>query len=125
MLNHGIRATGVITVQILVEDQAGGNSSKIELAAPGSEGYVIGRSDTASGYLPDIDMAPFDAQQKGISRRHAVLVHYRDHVHIIDLGSMNGTYVNGMRLSPQVAYALNSGDQVSLANLNVIVSQSA
>lgn len=125
MLNHGIRADGRIVLQILIDDKTPGENAKLSLESPGVEGYIIGRSDAASNYMPDIDLAPYDAQQKGISRRHAVLVRYRDHVHVIDLGSMNGTYVNGMRLSPQVAYALNSGDQVSFANLNLIISQTS
>jgi pSer/pThr/pTyr-binding forkhead associated (FHA) protein len=51
------------------------------------------------------------------------LVRTRGLVHILDLGSVNGTFINGTRLSSMVAYPLNSGDQLSLANLTVRISK--
>ncbi|NHW87225.1 FHA domain-containing protein, partial [Escherichia coli] len=58
---------------------------------------VIGRGDQANLRLPDV----------GISRRHARLDFDGGQVGLTDLGSTNGTMVNGQRVS---AVALNPGD---------------
>lgn len=113
-----------MTIQVLDDHVDPEINREFRLQSPGVEGYVLGRSDSGSQYTPDIDLALFGAQEKGISRRHAVLVHHHGQVHIVDLSSMNGTFLNGRRLSPKTAYALKDGDQFSLANLDLIISQS-
>jgi len=62
---------------------------------------VIGRGDQANLRLPDV----------GISRRHARLDYDGTQVVLTDLGSTNGTMVNGQRVS---AVALNPGDMIQL-----------
>jgi Protein of unknown function (DUF3662)/Inner membrane component of T3SS, cytoplasmic domain len=62
---------------------------------------VIGRGDQANLRLPDV----------GISRRHARLDFDGTQVVLTDLGSTNGTMVNGQRVS---AVALNPGDMIQL-----------
>jgi len=62
---------------------------------------VIGRGDQANLRLPDV----------GISRRHARLDYDGGQVVLTDLGSTNGTMVNGQRVS---AVALNPGDMIQL-----------
>jgi hypothetical protein len=62
---------------------------------------VIGRGDQANLRLPDV----------GISRRHARLDYDGSQVVLTDLGSTNGTMVNGQRVS---AVALNPGDMIQL-----------
>jgi pSer/pThr/pTyr-binding forkhead associated (FHA) protein len=62
---------------------------------------VIGRGDQANLRLPDV----------GISRRHARIDFDGGQVVLTDLGSTNGTSVNGQRVS---AVALNPGDMVQL-----------
>ncbi|MFW5692072.1 MAG: FHA domain-containing protein [Chloroflexota bacterium] len=120
-----INADGTFKLTVVPEldDAVPTPESQFDLKAPGVEGYVIGRADVDTNYAPDVDLTPFDAMKRGISRRHAALVRYRGQVHIIDLGSMNGTFVNGERLAPQNAYALHSGDRISLANLEILISQ--
>lgn len=48
----------------------------------------------------------------GVSRRHAVIVHYSDGAQISDCDSQNGTFVNGRQVVGSVT--LNDGDVVSL-----------
>ncbi len=62
---------------------------------------VIGRGDQANLRLPDV----------GISRRHARLDYDGAQVVLTDLGSTNGTMVNGQRVS---AVALNPGDMIQI-----------
>lgn len=110
-------ATGTLEIRI-----AGSEQPNLHIESPGSEGYTIGRSDSNSSYIPDIDLAGYSALERGVSRRHAALVRYRGVVHVIDLESVNGTFLNGERLLPDTPYALKAGDQLSLANLNLSIT---
>lgn len=93
-----------------------------QVDAPVTEGYVIGRSDEALHYTPDIDLSVYDSRDKGVSRRHAALINYRDVPHIIDLFSANGTYLNGKRLPPDQPYPLGQSNKLRLGTLDVIIT---
>lgn len=90
-----------------------------QFAAPGVEGYLLGRSDNSSSYVPDIDLAAYDALKRGISRRHAALVRFRDGVYIVDLASVNGTFLNDQRLQPEKPYPLQPDIMIRLGTLNL------
>jgi hypothetical protein len=77
-------ATGRLAIQLAASDQV-----IAQIEAPGVEGQILGRSDTSSTFQPDVDLSASDARDKGVSRRHAVLVRYRGAIHVIDLGSVN------------------------------------
>jgi hypothetical protein len=62
---------------------------------------VIGRGDQATLRLPDV----------GISRRHARVDYDGSQVVLTDLGSTNGSMVNGQRVT---AVALNPGDMIQI-----------
>lgn len=94
----------------------------IQIDMPLVEGYVIGRSDEALNYIPDIDLASYDSREKGVSRRHAALVNYEGAAHIVDLASANGTYLNGKRLSPDQPYLLANFNEIRLGTLDVIIT---
>ncbi|RMG90033.1 MAG: FHA domain-containing protein [Chloroflexi bacterium] len=87
------------------------------VTAPDVEGRIIGRSGNQDGFMPDIDLNDYGAREAGVSRRHAVLVNYGGDVHIIDLDSVNGTFINGERLMPNQPYRFDQGDQISIGNL--------
>jgi hypothetical protein len=71
---------------------------------------------------PDlIDLAPYDAYQMGVSRRHAVLTYKDNRLYISDVGSTNGTYLNGQRLVVYESYALQSGDELRLGKLKISI----
>lgn len=88
-----------------------------QIDMPVNDGYVMGRTDEASEYVPDIDLTPFGARDKGVSRRHAALVAYRGALHALDLNSVNGTYINGQRLAAEVPHPLKPGDELRLGTL--------
>ena len=94
----------------------------LEIDISSFEGYIIGRSDSKSSYVPDIDLAAFQALEKGVSRRHAALVRFKGHLHLLDLGSVNGTFLNGERLASEVPYALSSGDKILLGSLSLLIT---
>ena len=82
---------------------------------------VIGRSDKATNILPDVDLAPYQADVYGISRQHAALVANASQLMIVDLNSGNGTYLNGVKLSPNEENALRSQDRLQLGKLQLEV----
>lgn len=106
------------------EIHVGGDCAAIfHLAALDSGGYVLGRSGAGSDYVPDVDFAQCDAHQHGVSRRHAALVSLNDALHLLDLDSVNGTFVNGKRLRPDAPQPLCAGDTLALGTLNFILIQ--
>ncbi len=55
---------------------------------------------------------------KSVSRNHAIMMRRKDGNWIIkDLGSKNGTTVNGTKLIPSKKYLINTGDEIVLGNV--------
>ena len=86
-----------------------------------SEDLLIGRKDNARGIFPDIDLGLDGGYDAGVSRRHAILAYKNGAFVIEDLGSANGTFVNGRRLAPQMPTALANGDELRFGTLLVRV----
>ena len=83
--------------------------------------FTLGRVSEAQPIMPDIDLTPYQAYASGVSRLHAVIKREREQVFVMDLGSSNGTYLNGKRLQPNTDQALNHGDMLSLGKLKIQV----
>lgn len=80
---------------------------------------IIGRSDPTRQVFPEIDLAPYGALEKGVSRRHARLSSRRGLIMIEDLASINGTYLNGKRLTPYLPEVVHDGDQLQIGSLPI------
>jgi predicted glutamine amidotransferase len=76
--------------------------------------FTLGRFTEGQPLVPDLDLSPHDAYASGVSRLHALLKRDGKRVIIMDLGSANGTYVNGKRLTAHSERLLNHGDVVAL-----------
>jgi pSer/pThr/pTyr-binding forkhead associated (FHA) protein len=72
---------------------------------PAGLGIVLGRS-------PDCEIVLSDGS---VSRLHAELLRIDDRRHLRDVGSTNGTWVNGRRLQGQLEIA--PGDVLTFGNL--------
>lgn len=88
------------------------------------ERAVIGRPDEVEGFTPEIDTTPFHGRDKGVSRRHAEFILLDGQLHVRDLGSTNGTRLNGQLLQPNRAYRLREGDLLQFGNLYMLVKLS-
>jgi pSer/pThr/pTyr-binding forkhead associated (FHA) protein len=53
----------------------------------------------------------------GVSRRHASLALENNKLNLWDLGSSNGTFINGTRLTPHQPSPLRDGDEVRLGQM--------
>ncbi len=78
---------------------------------------VMGRSDALSGVTPDLDLEPYVGELAGLSRRHARLTLRDGQCWIEDLNSVNWTYLNNQRLSPEQPTPLKNGDLLRLGNV--------
>ncbi len=83
--------------------------------------FTLGRITDGQPIMPDIDLAPYQAYTSGVSRLHAVIKRAGDRVSLMDLGSSNGTYINGKRLNPNIEQVLYNGDVVALGKLKIQV----
>ncbi|MBK8033865.1 MAG: FHA domain-containing protein [Anaerolineae bacterium] len=106
----------------LVVRVANSENAVISIDPPAAEGYVIGRSDEASSYVPDIDLVQYDAREKGVSRRHSALVRFQGATCVIDLNSVNGTFVDGKRLAPDSPHPIGRSCNVTLGTLTLSIS---
>jgi hypothetical protein len=70
---------------------------------------------------PDLDLSTYGADDKGVSRRHAVLRPTKSSLYLIDLKSTNGTSVNGVTAGNGVAIELQNRDGVSLGALTFMI----
>jgi pSer/pThr/pTyr-binding forkhead associated (FHA) protein len=83
--------------------------------------FTLGRVADRQPILPDVDLSPYEAYTQGVSRLHASLKIINQRVVITDLGSSNGTRVNGQKIMPHIDYPLNHGDVIALGKLKVQV----
>ncbi|MGJ3239954.1 MAG: FHA domain-containing protein [Anaerolineae bacterium] len=65
----------------------------------------------------ETDLTPYGAQDRGVSRIHAELKIIDGVVHIVDLGSTNGTFVNTRQLESDTPVPLRKGDELLLGHL--------
>jgi len=74
---------------------------------------TVGRLDPVTGIHPDIDLTPVDSK-RSTSRRHARIRKEEDGTFSVieDVGTMNGTFVNGVRLDTGRAFPMKPGDKV-------------
>jgi len=80
--------------------------------------FLIGRKSAADGIYPDLDLSYYDA--RFVSRRHAQITRRSGEYVLIDLGSANGTFVNGSRLSPHTPQVLRSGDRITIGKVHLV-----
>jgi FHA domain-containing protein len=80
---------------------------------------VIGRNDPHRGIRPEVDLSKYDPASR-VSRRHARITVRGDLFFVEDLGSANGTFINGnMRLPPREPYLLANGDVIQIGETSL------
>lgn len=91
------------------------------LILPDDKRIILGRTDVKSRFLPDVDLTPYGALDRGVSREHASLHLQGDRLFVTDLNSTNGTYLAGKKLDPHTPSILRKGDELLLGRLPVQV----
>jgi hypothetical protein len=94
-----------------------GMVERVEMKA--DKPITLGRSDMRTRFVPEIDLTPYGALERGVSREHAQLHLEGDHLFITDLESTNGTFIASKRLDPRVPTQIHKGDELLLGRLAV------
>ncbi len=91
-------------------------SDKVKIAPK----IVFGRKIEGSEDV-DYDLTAYGAYQSGVSRRHAMISLLDGSLYIEDLGSTNGTRINGAQMTAKRKYRLRDGDEIEMARLRFII----
>jgi pSer/pThr/pTyr-binding forkhead associated (FHA) protein len=82
---------------------------------------ILGRVSEGQPVVPDIDLTPFKAYEAGVSRMHASIRSEENLLTITDLGSANGTRINGRQITSHIPYPLKHGDILTLGKFKIQV----
>lgn len=84
---------------------------KLEILVDKQEFFLGKQADKVNGVI----------DEAAVSRVHCKIMHSDGRDFIIDLGSSNGTYVNGAKVEQDKPLLINEGDRVRLGNVNFTV----
>ncbi len=84
----------------------------------------VGRADVAQNWHPELDVIPFGggAPDLGVSRHQARILRQDGAFVVIDVGSTNGTYINGRAAPYNQPAELHDGETLSFGALNTQVA---
>jgi CRP-like cAMP-binding protein len=73
---------------------------------------TVGRIDPVTGIRPDVDLAQLD-NQRSVSRRHSKITRTGSGFSVVEeIGTMNGTFVNGVRIQTGQPVTIKDGDRL-------------
>ena len=84
---------------------------------------LIGRHDPVTGIHPEVDLSK-EELGKSVSRRHAK-IEFRDGKFFLteEIGTLNNTSVNGVKLETGVMTPLLAGDEIGLGAVKLLFRQ--
>lgn len=94
-------------------------NSRIQGGIELNDEVLLGREQAVPGFVDLFQAA--DPEQYGLSRRHALLRPTESKLYLIDLGSTNGTWINGHSIGVNMPYSLSNGDVVRLGRLEFAI----
>lgn len=102
-------------IQIPDEELSAGAAMLVVKRGPSAgTRFVLTKEVTTAGRHPESDIFLDDIT---VSRRHAEIKRDGDQFRIVDLGSLNGTYVNKLRVEEA---DLTSGDEIQIGKFRLI-----
>ena len=124
-----VETTSVFRADLLTEMESGASDS----SAPGVDGlpegsallvvkrgpnagsrFLLDQPTTTAGRHPDSDIFLDDVT---VSRRHAEFRKNDDQFEVVDVGSLNGTYVNR---EPKNSSELSNGDEIQIGKFRLV-----
>ncbi len=88
-----------------------------QILTSNQEELVVGRAHKNN--IPDIDLGPHGGTKAGVSRRHSRLLRENNEWFVEDLGSTNGTFVNGAKIPPNKKTAVKKGDVLRFGQIEL------
>ena len=92
------------------------------MALPTEEAIQVGRLDPAQSIFPDVDLTQDGGLKGGVSRRHCRIFRVSDLYFVEDLGSANGTFLDGERLIPHLPHQLEDSTTLQVGHVELEVS---
>lgn len=93
-------------------------SPGIIVTLPLNKPMILGRGADSDALL---DLSDLNAHQTGVSRHHCLLARQGHRLVATDLGSANGTFLNGTQMLPQESYVVADGDELTFGSLQAHV----
>lgn len=93
----------------------------IEFPVDVTKDTTVGRMPSEDDPHVSIDLEQFDGHDLGVSRQHAMLKRINDNLILVDLGSSNGTFVNGHKADAGERYNIMDGDTLTFGRLTLEV----
>lgn len=79
---------------------------------------ILGRGP-ATDSVEVLDLTQLNAVKHGVSRQHCQIQRRSSRMILADMGSRNGTYLNGKLLSPYTEHVVSHGDRLILGTLHL------
>lgn len=102
-----------IYLQFLTEDRV--------LPLAGRYEFTLGRINDDQPIIPDVDLSPYGGYEHGVSRLHAAILINHNGITVTDLGSINGTAINGKEIPEHKPHPLTNGDVLTLGKMKMKV----
>jgi pSer/pThr/pTyr-binding forkhead associated (FHA) protein len=91
---------------------------------PGRDEFLIGRIDPVTGITPEINLGPLDTA-RSLSRRHAKLLRQGALLFLREeVGTANGTFINGQRMATGTATPVKPGDRLRFGTIDIELAAS-
>jgi hypothetical protein len=111
---------GLVSVELEAPITLQCGDQHITVSVPDS--VIIGRkSKVADDPEPNVMLNMFGAEDKGVSRQHIRIMRKQDLLYVTDLGSSNGTFLNGRALLRNCPRVLRNSDELQLGLLKLKV----
>jgi len=111
------KRTGDFAIDARMREGIGGVGAG-SLLLPNGDRYMLGADPVVFGRMPECDITLNDSN---VSRRHAEIRATGDTFTLVDLGSTNGTKINGVRVAER---ELIDGDELSFGTIRLIFQAS-
>jgi Cyclic nucleotide-binding domain/FHA domain len=86
---------------------------------PRRSDFLVGRPDPVTGIEPEINLGPLD-QGRSLSRRHAKILREGTQFSLREeVGTTNGTFVNGQRITTGASVPVKAGDKLRFGSVEV------